>query len=406
MENPVWLRFLSFLGLVFLIGVAWLLSENRRRVDWRLVFWGVGLQVAFGVLVLRTSFGRHFFEWVQAAFGVLTDASKEGAKFVFGSLSVDLNVGAVVAFQVLPVIIFVSSLAAVLDYLRVTQAVVNGLSYIMRRTMRTSGAETLSASLQVFMGIEALTPLRGYLNEMTRSELLTVMTTFMASIAASVMVAYATFGAEPGHLMAASLMSAPAALLVSKLLVPETGTPKTNGTVRVTIPIESHNVIDAAARGASDGLTLALNVGAMLIAFLGLVFLLNLFAKWLIGYSCVEIMGWVFYPCAFFMGVPFHDVGAVAELLGKKTVLNEFLAYADFKPMMTSGALSRRSITILTYALCGFANPGSLGILLGAATAMIPGRRSEIVNLGVKSLIGGTLANFMTGCIAGMLIYE
>jgi CNT family concentrative nucleoside transporter len=217
------------------------------------------------------------------------------------------------------------------------------------------------------------------------------------------MVAYANFGAEPGHLLAASLMCAPSALLVSKLMVPETGTPRTDGTTRITIPVESHNVVDAAARGASDGLTLALNVGAMLIAFIGMVYLLDLVVKGITGYSFPHIMGWLFTPFAFLMGVPWHDVGAVAQLLGKKTVLNEFLAYADFKPLMASGALSPRSVTIATYALCGFANPGSLGILLGAMTAMIPKRRPEIVSLGVKSLIAGTLSCFIAACIAGIL---
>ena len=406
MGSPLGLRLTSFAGLVLMIGLAWVLSENRRRVKWRPVVWGLALQFILAVIILRTGFGRHFFEYVNAAFDVLTDATREGAKFVFGNLPVNFDIGAVVAFQVLPVIIFVSSLAAVLQHLRIIQAVVNALAYIMRRTMGTSGAETFAAALQVFMGIESLPASRGYLDDMTRSELFVIMVTFMGTIATSVMVAYASFGAEPGHLLAASLMCAPSALLVSKLMVPETGAPRTDGTTKIEIPIETYNVVDAAARGASDGLQLALNVGAMLIAFIGMVYLLDLGVKGLSGHSCSQIMGWFFYPFAFLMGVPHSDVASVAQLLGKKTVLNEFLAYADFKPMIASGALSPRSVTIATYALCGFANPGSLGILLGAMNAMIPNRRQEVVSLGIKSLIAGTLTCFIAACIAGMLANE
>lgn len=403
MGNPVVLRMTSLLGLVAMLGVAWGLSENRGKVRWRPVIWGLGLEFLLAVLILRSRLSRTFFESVNASFDVLTNATKEGAKFVFGNLPENYEIGAIVAFQVLPVIIFVSSLAAVLQHLRIIQAAVNGMAYIMRRTMGTSGAETFAAALQVFLGIESLPASRGYLGDMTRSELFVIMTTFMGTIATSVMVAYASFGAEPGHLLAASLMCAPSALLMSKLMVPETGKPRTDGTTRIVVPVESHNIVDAAARGASDGLHLALNVGAMLIAFIGLIYLVDLAVKGVTGYTFAHVMGWFFYPFAFLMGVPWQDVGAVAQLLGKKTVLNEFLAYADFKPLIASGALSPRSVTIATYALCGFANPGSLGILLGGLTAMIPERRSEIAELGLKSLIAGTLTCFAAACIAGML---
>jgi len=403
MESTLVLRMTSALGLAAMVGLAWGLSEQRSKVRWRPVVWGLGLQFLLAVLILRTGFGRTFFESVNASFDVLTNATKEGAKFVFGNLPENYEIGAIVAFQVLPVIIFVSSLAAVLQHLRIIQAAVNGMAYIMRRTMGTSGAETFAAALQVFLGIESLPASRGYLGDMTRSELFVIMTTFMGTIATSVMVAYASFGAEPGHLLAASLMCAPSALLMSKLMVPETGKPRTDGTTRIVVPVESHNIVDAAARGASDGLHLALNVGAMLIAFIGLIYLVDLAVKGVTGYTFAHVMGWFFYPFAFLMGVPWQDVGAVAQLLGKKTVLNEFLAYADFKPLIASGALSPRSVTIATYALCGFANPGSLGILLGGLTAMIPERRLEIAQLGLKSLIAGTLTCFAAACIAGML---
>jgi concentrative nucleoside transporter, CNT family len=406
MDNLLFLRITSAIGLVAMIGLAWVLSENRRKVDWRLVLWGVGLQFVFAVIILRTAAGPIFFDAVKSAFDVLTDSTKEGAKFVFGTLPENREIGAVVAFQVLPVIIFVSALSAILEYLGVIQIVIRAIAYVMRRTMKTSGAETFGAALQVFMGIETLPALRSYMNDMPRSELYTVMTTFMASIAASVMVAYAMFGAEPGHLFAASLMSAPAAILISKVMVPEVGVPKTNGATPVVIPVQSRNVVDAAARGASDGLTLALNVGAMLIAFIGLVYMADVIIRLATGWTTerplTQIMGWVFRPFAFLMGVPLSDVGAVGALLGKKTVLNEFLAYADFTALKPT--LSPRSLVIATYALCGFANPGSLGILIGAMTSMVPERRDEIINLGLKSLIAGTLSTFMMACIAGILI--
>jgi len=285
----------------------------------------------------------------------------------------------------------------------IIQGVVRALAWVMRRTMKTSGAETFGASLLVFLGIESLAAVRGYLNDMTRSELFTIMTAFMATIAASVMVAYASFGAEPGHLLAASLMSAPAAILIAKVMIPETAIPKTDGAARVTIPIESHNVVDAATRGASDGLHLALNVAAMLIAFLGIVHLLNLATGRVTGMDFQAILGWIFRPFAIIMGVAPQDAANVAQLLGTRSAFNEFLAYVQFKDMLAAGGLDPRSAVIATYALCGFANPGSVGILIGGATALMPGRQKEIVQLALKSFISGTLACFATGCMAGIL---
>jgi len=404
MSNPIVLRAISLLGLVMMMAIAWAMSEDRRRVSWRIVGWGLGLQFAFALLVLRTGFGLVFFETVRSAFLLFTDATREGARFLFGTLTEDYQIGAIMAFQVLPVIVFVSALAGVLQHLGVIQVVVRGMAWLMRRTMKTSGAETFAASLLVFMGIEAVTSIRGYVRAMTRSELCTVLTTFMATIAASVMVVYASFGAKPGHLLAASLMSAPAAILISKLMVPETGSPETVGNAAIVIPVESHNVVDAAARGASDGLHLALNVGAMLVAFIGLVYLADRGMVAVTGVTLSHVMGWVFVPFAWLMGVAPDDVVTVAQLLGKKTVLNEFLAYADLKPLIEQGAISQRSITIATYALCGFANPGSLGIMMGAATALMPERRGEVAALGLKAFVGGTLAAFMTACVAGIIV--
>ncbi len=417
MQTTLAMRLTSLLGLFCMLALAWALSENRRKVDFRLILWGLGLQLFFALLVFETDIGEKFFDWVKVGFVVVTDASTEGARFLFGNLTQvfvlsedavlgdegPLLINAIVAFQVLPVIIFVSALAGVLYHLRIIQALVKCMAWLMQKTLKTSGAETFGSALLVFAGIESMTALRGYLKTMTRSELCTLMTTFMATVAASVMVAYANFGAEPGHLLAASIMSAPAAILISKLMVPETEEPQTKGTVHIKVPVESHNVVDAAARGASEGLMLALHVGAMLIAFIGIVYLLNLVCQGIVNHSFTEIMGWFFRPFAYLLGVPREDVAAISGLLGEKTVLNEFLAFGHLQELIAKGELSERSVTIATYALCGFANPGSLGILIGGMSGLAPERRSEIAALGLKSLIGGTLACFTTACMAGIL---
>ncbi len=410
-------RAISIVGLVTMIALAWLLSENRRRVDWRLVGIGLGLQVALALLVLRTGFGAWFFEAVRTVFDVLTEASNQGASFVFGNLIrpftlkqdalVDadgpLFVNGVLAFSVLPTIIVVSAIAGILYHLGAIQACVRALAFVMRRTLRTSGAETFGTAMLVFMGIESMPTLKGYLRAMTRSELLTVMTAFMSTVAANVMIIYANFGAEPGNLLAASLMSAPAAILLSKVLIPETETPPTLGTGRVEVAVDSHNVIDGAARGASEGLMLALNVGALLIAFVSVVYLINTGFAAVLGISFSELTGFVFRPFAFVMGIPRGDIAEVSTLLGTKTIVNEFIAYSDMNVLIGEGALQPRSVTIATYALCGFANPGSLGILIAGLVGLVPERRKDVAQLGLKSLIAGTLASFMTACIAGVL---
>ena len=420
--NDLLLRATSFFGLFVLVALAWALSENRRAVSWRLVAWGMGLQFALGLVVLHTQAGVYFFEGVKAGFDLISEASAAGGSFVFGNLNqvffVDrvgfaadgspvsqgpFIVAAVIAFQVLPVIIFVSGLSAILLHLGVLQWLIHGMSWVMRRTLKTSGAETFSTALQVFLGIECLSALGGYLQGMTRSELFTIMVAFLATIAASVMVAYAGFGAEPGHLLAASLMSAPAALVMAKLLVPETGTPQTSGDERIVVTVDSRNIFDAAAQGAQTGLNMALNVGALLIVFVGLIYLVDLAVVNLTGYTTTALLGWLFRPFAAVMGIPWSDVGAVSELLATKAVFNEFLAYEKMKPMIASGALSPRSQMIVTYALCGFANPGSLGILLGALSSMIPERRGEVASLSARAFLAGTLACFCTACVAGVL---
>lgn len=416
------LRAISFGGLVVLVGLGWALSENRGHIPWRLVGLGMGLQFLLGLFIMHTTAGVWFFDGVKAGFDVITDASAAGSTFVFGNLNqvffVDrigfgpdgapesqgpFIIAAVIAFRVLPVIIFVAGLSAILLHLGVVQWIIRFMAWVMRSTLKTSGAETFGAALLVFLGIESVSALGDYLKGMTRSEIFTLMTGFLATIAASVMIAYAGFGAEPGHLLAASIMSAPAALVMAKILIPETETPQTSGTARITLPIESQNVFDAAARGAQNGLTMALNVAALLIVFVGLIYLIDLGVTALTGTTTTTLLGYLFRPFALILGVPWGDIGAVSELLATKSVFNEFLAYEKMQPMIANETLSPRAQTIATYALCGFANPGSLGILIGGLAGMMPERRAEIAAMSVKAFIAGTFACFSTACVAGVL---
>ncbi|MBM4315115.1 MAG: NupC/NupG family nucleoside CNT transporter, partial [Deltaproteobacteria bacterium] len=297
---------LSVLGIFILIGLAWLMSENRKRVNWRLVFWGLGLQLVFAVIILKTRAGFLFFDLARRAFDAVIGFSDKGAEFVFGKLVNDYGIGAIIAFKVLPLIIFVSSLSSILYYLGVIQFIVGVMAKTMQKTMKCSGAESLSAALQVFMGIEASTAIRTYIQNMTRSELFTVMVSFMGTIASSVMVAYASFGADPGHLLSASIMCAPASIVMAKLMVPETEIPETLGNVLFKTEKTDKNIIDAAANGASIGLQFALQVAAMLIAFVSLVWLFNaLFG--LVHLSFDGIAGVLFSPLAFILGVPWNE---------------------------------------------------------------------------------------------------
>jgi CNT family concentrative nucleoside transporter len=396
-------RLISVVGLLILVSLAWALSENRRKISLRIVAWGLGLQFIIGVLLLKTPIRGVVFEGMSVAVDVLVSSTLEGAKFVFGTLPDDMNIGAVFAFQVLPVIIFVTAISAILHHLRVIQVVVGAIAWCMRRTLKTSGAETLGVGLLVFLGIESVSAIRVYLANMTRSELLTVMTTFLATIAGSVMVTYATFGAEAGHLLTASLMSAPAAILMSKLMIPETEEPQTSGAARVRVQVDSHNLFDAITRGTNQGLQMALAVGAMVLVFVALIALLDIVFQGITGYAFVEILGVAFRPVAYMLGAPPEDVRILGQLLGKKTVVNEFLAYLDFQQAINDGTLSPRGALIATYALCGFANPGSIGVMIAGLDVLIPERRAEVTQLSIKAFIAGTLACFSTACVAGIL---
>ena len=403
------LRLMSFGGLLVMLAMALALSENRRRISLRVVLTGLGLQLVLAVLVFLTGIGSALFAATDRAFAFFMAASNEGAGFLFGKLTTDYTLGAVVAFQVLPIVIFFSALAGIFYHFGVTQWVVRAMARAMQKVMDVSGAESLASALFVFFGIESTTAIAHYIRRMTRSELFTLMTAFMATIAGTVMGAYVSFGAAPGHLLTASLMSAPAAIVIAKMLVPETGQPLTRGRVRFDPPRESVNVIDAAANGAGQGLRLAVTIGAMLIAFVGLVHLVNLIVGGVSGLWMAEplslqrLLGWAFSPAAVVMGVPWEDAYEVGQLLGTKTILNEFLAYRQMQPLAADGVIGPRSVTIATYALCGFANFGSVAILVGGLGMIDPERKGLFARLGVWALISGTLAAFMTACYAGML---
>jgi len=404
------LRAVSAAGLVAMAALAWACSEDRRRVPWRVVAWGFALQLGLGVLLLSTPVGDLFFAAMNAVVSALGSYSDAGVRFVFGSL-VDTGFSFVV--NVLPIIVFMGSLFAVLYHLGVMQRVVDVLAAGLGRTLGTSGAESLAAVANVFLGMtESALVVRPYLERMTRSELFCLMTVGMSTVAGSVMLAYVAMlggGEFAGHLATASLLSAPAGILVAKLMVPETGRPETARGSHSVIGRSAVNVIDAAAEGAIGGLKLAAYVGALLVAFVALIALMDDACGFVGGWfgapelTLARVFGLALAPLAFAMGVPWHDAVTVGGLLGVKTVLNEFIAYQQLGDLMRAGTLSPRAVMIASYALCGFANFGSLAILLGGIAGLAPTRRAEVASLGLRSIVAGSLASFMTACVAGLL---
>ena len=412
----------SVVGVFVLLGIGFLLSRNRRGVNWKAVGWGVGLQFLFAFLVLRTPPGRAFFSFMNDAVVKLLSFQRDGAEFVFNALALPPgepgSLGMFFAFQVLTTIVFFSSLISILYHLGIMQKVILFFAVVMKRLMGVSGAESFSASANIFVGMtEAPLSVKPYVADMTESELMCVMTAGMATVAGGVLAAYVgmlhdSFPDIAGHLLAASVMSAPAALALAKIMIPETGRPLTMGSIPRESGERAVNVIEAAANGATTGLHLALNVGAMLVAFLGLLALANFFVRSFFGLFHLEgitlqtLLGWIFAPLAWLMGVAWQDCGAVGQLLGEKTILNEFVAYQNLGEMLRAdpGALSARSTVIATYALCGFANLGSIGILIGGLGGIAPERKQDLARLGIPALIAGSLAAFMTATIAGILV--
>lgn len=403
-------RFTGLLGLVAILATAYLFSSDRRKIQPRLLLWGLGLQFGLAFLVLKTNFGL-IFQSASIAVNALLEYAEEGSKFLFGPLGTKAGpYGVVFAFQVLPIVIFIAALFAVLYQFGVMQVVIKMMAIGMRRIMGASGAESTCVAASIFMGqTEAPLTIRPFLAGLTRSELFTIMTSGMAHVSGAVMAAYVKIaGVEITHLLTAVIMTAPATIMLSKMFIPETEEPATAGDVKIEIEKPGVNVIDAAARGAADGLQLALNIGGMLIAFLALIAMLNGMLGWVHAWapfipgSMQQIFGLVFAPIAWLLGVSWKDASTVGNLLGTRLVLNEFVAFLNLGPVKDQ--LDHKSFVIATFALCGFANFSSIAIQVGGIGALVPSRKSDLARLGLRAVAAGTLANFMSACIAGLLL--
>jgi CNT family concentrative nucleoside transporter len=399
-------RVLSLVGIALILGVAYFFSTDRKAIQPRTLLWGLGLQVLLALFVLKTAVGKTLFGWLGDTIGKILALSYKGSEFVFGPLGAPGGGASklfVFAFQVLPTIVFVAALFAILYHLGAMQPIVALFAKVMTRLMGASGAESLNASAGIFMGqTEAPLTVRPYLPTMTESELLCVMTSGMAHISAGIMGAYILVaGVEAQYLLASVLMTAPGSILLAKLFIPETKTPQTSGSVKLEVTRQDANLVGAAARGTVEGMQLAINVAAMLISFLALIALVNLILG-VFNLTLELLLGYAFAPVAILMGVPMQDARAIGSLLGTRLVANEFLAYSALGPMKAT--LDPRSFVIATFALCGFANFGSIGIQIGGIGALIPERKDDLARLGVKALVAGTLANFLTACIAGALL--
>ncbi|WP_424245200.1 CNT family concentrative nucleoside transporter [Elusimicrobium posterum] len=430
---------IPLIGIIVLMGIAFAISKNRKAINWKTIGWAAALQIIFAVLILKTTAGKLFFEFMNDIILAVLDFQKAGAVMVFGDLADSGKFGYIFAFQVIPTIVFFSALMGLLYYLGIMQKVVRVFSWLMEKTCKTSGAESLSAAANIFVGqTEAPLLIKPYVEKMTKSELMCVMTGGMATVAGGVMAAYIimlrdTIPGIAGHLMAASMMGAPAAIMFAKLIIPETEIPETRGSAKIEYEDPSANVLDAISNGTTTGLQLALNVAAMLIAFVALLALFNGGLSWITGFfinikanisnvgTCVsgggcamvttggltfeQIFGWILSPLAFLMGVPWSEAGMAGRLMAEKTILNEFVAYANFAELLNNGAqMSVKTKVILSYALCGFANIGSIGIQIGGIGAIAPNRRAELSKLGVYALIAGLMAACFRAIVAGLLV--
>ena len=405
-------RFTGLLGLAAILAAAYLFSSNRRAIRPSLLLWGLGLQFCFAFVVLKTPFGL-LFQAASHGVNALLEYAEAGSQFVFGPLGTKAGpFGVVFAFQVLPIVVFIASLFSILYYLGVMQWIIRGMAILMQRVMGASGAESTNVAASIFMGqTEAPLTIRPFLPRLTQSELFTVMTSGMAHVSGAVMAAYVKIAhVDIKHLLTAVIMTAPATILLAKVLMPETEQPETAGAVKIQVERPGVNLIDAAARGAGEGLHLALNIAGMLIAFLALIAMVNGFLGWAhtwpgFGWlppSLERIFGIIFAPLAWLMGVSWKDSTAIGNLLGTRLVLNEFVAFLQLGPMKPQ--LDPRSFTIATYALCGFANFSSIAIQIGGIGALAPNRKSDLARLGLRAMAAGSMANFMSACIAGMLL--
>ena len=411
------LKLISLLGIVSFLGLAWAMSSNRRQVPWRVVVWGRGLQLIIGWVVFRTPIGQGVFEAANVAIRILNEFAGEGAKLVFGALGDGGKMqeifggGVIFAIAIPATIIFVSALSSLLYHWRVLPLVVPGIAWVMRRTMRTSGSETLATAANIFMGqTEAPLVVKPYLGGMTRSELMALMVGGMATIAGGVAAAYASLGIDAGHLLTASILSAPGTLVIAKLMFPEMDKSETADEECELPKSRATNSIDALCQGASDGMRLSINVIAMLIAFVALVYMANAILGWALSWTAwnftiQEAVGWLNVPFAWLMSVPPDECVRVGAVLGERVVLNEFMGYLQLTSMMEGeGALSPRTSAIATYALCGFANFGSVAIQIGGIGTLAPDRRADLAKLGLKAMVGGVLACYLTATVAGLLM--
>ena len=406
------MRLTGLIGIVSILALAYAFSTNRKSIRLRTIAWGLGLQLVFAVLVLKWTFGQRFMQAAGDGVTKLLSYAGAGAEFVFGKLGVATPpVGFVFAFQVLPTIIFISAFFAVLYYVGIMQLIIRLFAWLMKRTMQVSGVESLNVAASIFMGqTEAPLTIRPFLPECTRSELMTIMTAGMAHVSGGIMAAYIAFGAKAEHLLAAVIMTAPGTILMAKLLVPETETPKTQGKVEMSEQ-DMHrddNILGAIARGTIDGGQLAFNVAIMLISFIALVALVNGIFGGIHRYvelfpaSLQTLLGHIFAPVAFAIGIPWHDAVAVGNLLGTRMVINELIAYQSLGTV--KDMLDPRSVTIATFALCGFANFSSIGIQIGGIGALAPNKRSELAKLGFRAMLAGTMANLMSASIVSLLV--
>ena len=406
MEN-----YIGILGIIVLLGIAFLLSNNKTLINKNIIFWGLGLQISFAVIILKTSFGKALFFYFNILIVKLISFADAGSDFLFTSFIPEVGYDQALinfAFRALPVVIFFSSLIAATYHLGIIQIVIKNIAKVMEKTMKTSGAETLSISANIFVGqTEAPILIRPYISKMTNSELMTVMVGGFSTVAGSVMALYVTWLNNipeiAGHLLAASVMSAPAALMVAKIIHPETKSYQIISSNSINLKSQDNNLVDAIGRGATDGLKLAANVAAMLIAFISLVAMIN-FILGLLGTSMQEMLGLLFKPLAWTMGIPWADAKIVGTLMGEKIVLTELIAFRDLSDYVSNNTISERSVIIASYALCGFANFGSIGIQLGGIGSMAPKRKKDLSKLVFKAMLGGAIASWLTASIVGILI--
>ena len=414
------LHLISAFGFFAFAGIAWLLSAHRRRVNWRTVIWGMGLQLFIGLLIFRLPISRHIFLKLNDGVMALLEVSKAGSNFLLGPLAVGPgepgSVGFILAFQALPIAVFFSALSAALYHLNVLQFIVRVFAKLFHRTMKISGAESLCGAANIFVGVESALVIRPYLAKMTRSELLCVLSTGMATAASTTLGIYTlllskSFPNIAGHLLSASVIAIPASVVMAKLLLPETETPET----ALTVPAEdestrSSNLMSAIIEGANDGLKLAVGIATLLVAILALVALCDKLIGWpsqLLGLSeplsITKILSWIFYPLVALLGIARADLAEAARLLGERVILTEVVAYQDLAQMVTSGQISDpRTVVILSYALCGFAHVASVAIFVGGTAALVPSRRDDLASLGFRALLAATLGTLMTGCVAGI----